>query len=136
MFRNSWGPMIVTLISFGLVGWALYHVFGNLDTVPKTNRNGTIIANPLQNAKDVLTVVVPFASAAVGFWFGSDGKSKAQDQAQQAHTQAQQAQTQAEVQRGRADREQKQKTAVLQAASEDTQNLLDKARHIAPEAFS
>lgn len=136
MFRNSWGPMIVTLISFGLVGWALYHVFGNLDTVPTTDSHGTIVANPLQNAKDVLTVVVPFASAAVGFWFGSDGKSKAQDQAQEAHTQAQQAQTQAEVQRGRADREQQQKSAVLQAASEDTQDLLDKARQIAPEAFS
>jgi hypothetical protein len=123
MFRNSWGPMIVTLISFGLVGWALYHVFGNLDTAPTTDSHGTIIANPLQSAKDVLTVVVPFAS-------------KAQDQAQQAHTQAQQAQTQAEVQRGRADREHQQKSAVLQAASENTQDLLDKARQLAPEAFS
>jgi hypothetical protein len=125
--QRSTGPMVVTIISFGIVCWALYNVFTNLTTAP-TITNGAVTSDPLQNAKDVLTTVIPFASAAVGFWFGSDGKSKAQDQAQAA-------QDQANTQRNLAARADQQKSAVLQAAP-DSQALLDKARQMAPEAFS
>jgi hypothetical protein len=125
--QRSTGPMIVTLISFGIVCWALYHVFANLNTAPTVN-NGTVTSDPLQNAKDILTFVIPFASAAIGFWFGSDGKSRAQDQAQQA-------QDQVSTARNLVVRADQQKAAVLQAAP-DAQSLLDKARQIAPEAFN
>jgi hypothetical protein len=135
MLRNSVGPLVVTLISFGLVGWALYHVFGNLGTAPITDGKGTIISSPLQNAKDVLTAVIPFASAAVGFWFGSDGKTQAQNQALQAQNQAKEAQGQASAERDRAVQADRQKAAVLSAA-DNAKDLLDKARQIAPEAFS
>jgi hypothetical protein len=125
--QRSTGPMIVTLISFAIVCWALYYVFINLHTVPIVN-NGAVTLNPLQNAKDALTAVIPFASAAVGFWFGADGKSKAQDQAQQA-------QDQVSAERDRAAKAEQQKSAMLSAAP-DAKDLLDKARAIAPEAFN
>ncbi len=124
---QSIGPMIVTVISFGIVCWALYYVFMNLNARP-TIQNGAITSDPLKNAMEVLTVVIPFASAAIGFWFGADGKSKAQDQAQQA-------QVQASTERDRAIKADQQKSAVLQAAT-DAEELLEKARKIAPQAFS
>ena len=127
MFRNSIGPLIVTVISFALVGWSLYFVFHNLG-VPPTISNGTVTANPLQSAKDVLTVVIPFASAAIGFWFGSDGKVAAQNQAQAA-------QQQASAATARATRADQQKGAILQAAP-DAKTLLDQARELVPEAFA
>jgi len=127
MLRNSVGPLVVTVISFVLVGWSLYYVFHNLGVAP-TISNGTVTANPLQSAKDVLTVVVPFASAAIGFWFGADGKVAAQNQAQQA-------QQQASDERDRATRADQQKGAVLQAAP-DAKALLDRAKDLVPEAFS
>jgi hypothetical protein len=127
MLRNSVGPLVVTAISFVLVGWSLYYVFHNLGVAP-TISNGTVTANPLQSAKDVLTVVVPFASAAIGFWFGADGKVAAQNQAQQA-------QRQASDERDRATRADQQKGAVLQAAP-DAKALLDRAKDLVPEAFS
>jgi hypothetical protein len=127
MLRNSIGPLTVTIISFGLVGWSLYYVFRNLGVAP-TISGGTVTANPLQSAKDILTVVIPFASAAIGFWFGADGKTAAQNQAQMA-------QQQASAATARATRADQQKGAVLQAAP-DARALLDRAKELVPEAFA
>jgi CBS domain containing-hemolysin-like protein len=127
MLKNSGGPLVVTIISFGFVGWALFWVFRDLGVAP-TISNGTITSNPLQGAKDILTAVIPFASAAVGFWFGSDGKTQAQNQAQQA-------QEQANAERDRATKADQQKGAMLQSA-DNAQELLDKAKALAPEAFN
>jgi hypothetical protein len=125
---KSVGALLVTVVSFGIVAWVLFYVVTNLGTAPTPASGGRAAVDTYQNAKDILLVVFPLATATIGFWFGSDGKSKAQDQAAQAQSNAADAQSRALA----ADR---QKSAVLQAAP-DGKALLDQARKDFPEAFT
>jgi hypothetical protein len=125
---KSLGTVLVTMLSFSIVVWVLYFVLTNLGTVPTPAVGSKRAVDPYQNAKDILLVVFPLATAAIGFWFGSDGKAKAQDQAAQAQNTAAESQNRAVA----AD---KQRSAVLQSA-DDGKALLDKARSDFPEAFT
>jgi hypothetical protein len=132
---KSLGLLLVTLIAFGMVCWTLFYVLSDLGTAPTVNDKGVVTVDPYQHAKDILLVVFPLATAAVGFWFGSDGKDKAQDQAQQAQTNAASAQADAATAHTLATKAEQQKSAVLLAA-DDAPALLEKARSLHPEAFS
>jgi hypothetical protein len=132
---KSVGTIVVTVISFGIVIWVLFFVLTNIGTAPVPATGGKAAVDPYEHAKDILLVVFPLATATIGFWFGSDGKAKAQDQAAQAQSTAADAQSTAADAQSRATAADKQKSAVLQSV-DDSKGLLEKAKRDFPEAFT
>lgn len=106
------GTIVVTVFAFGIVLWWLIVVLNKIGTAPTVNSKGAVTLDQYQRAKDILLIVFPLATAAVGYWLGSRGTAKAQDQAQQAHS----------------------KLAAVLNASPDT-NLLNRAAEAFPAAF-
>jgi hypothetical protein len=106
------GTIIVTLFIFAIVGAWLYFTASKVGVAPIFNSKGVPTIDQYQRAKDILQIVFPLATAAVGFWFGNQG-------AAQAHAQARQSQAKVE--------------AIL-GASNDT-DLINKAKGTAPGAF-
>ncbi|MEU0794894.1 hypothetical protein ABZ342_32950 [Amycolatopsis sp. NPDC005961] len=82
------------------------------------NSDGTTV-DQFQRAKDILLVVLPLLTTALGYWFGSAGRQQAEDKADQAHDVAGKTQRKLE--------------SVLASSTE--QNLLEKAMVKDPEAF-
>ena len=103
---------IVTLIVFAIVVWWLIEAFIKIPKAPTLNSQGIIVVDEYQRTKDILSVVFPLATAAVGYWLGSDGKSKAEDQAKSSQAQL---------------------TAVVGTSADS--DLLEKAKSKYPEAF-
>jgi hypothetical protein len=83
---KSIGTVVITVFVFGIVIWWLTVVLNRLGTAPQVNAKGAVIVDQYQRATDILFVVFPLATAAVGYWFGNQGRSRAQDQAQQAQS--------------------------------------------------
>lgn len=81
---KSIGTIVITVFVFGIVIWWLAVVLSRLGTAPAVNSKGAVIVDQYQRAKDILLVVFPLATAAVGYWVGNQGRARAQDQAQQA----------------------------------------------------
>jgi hypothetical protein len=50
------------------------------------NSKGAVIVDQYQRAKDILFIVFPLATAAVGYWFGNQGRARAQEEARQAQS--------------------------------------------------
>jgi hypothetical protein len=67
----------------------LYVIFVRLDVAPTKDGSGNITVNPYQNAKDILSVFLPLVTVAFGYWFGVQGKEKAEDKADKAKQQLQ-----------------------------------------------
>jgi hypothetical protein len=109
---KSIGTIVITVFVFGIVIWWLAVVLNRLGTAPQVNSKGAVIVDQYQRATDILFVVFPLATAAVGYWFGNQGRTRAQDQAQQAQSKV---------------------TAVL--GSSDDGDLLRKAAESFPAAF-
>lgn len=109
---KSVGTIVITVFVFGIVIWWLAVVLNRLGTAPKVNSKGAVIVDQYQRATDILFVVFPLATAAVGYWFGNQGRARAQEQAQQAQSKV---------------------TAVL--GSSDDGELLKKAAATFPAAF-
>jgi len=83
---KSIGTVVITVFVFGIVIWWLAVVLNRLGTAPQVNAKGAVIVDQYQRATDILFVVFPLATAAVGYWFGNQGRSRAQEQAQQAQS--------------------------------------------------
>jgi hypothetical protein len=83
---KSIGTIVITVFVFGIVIWWLAVVLNRLGTAPQVNAKGAVIVDQYQRATDILFVVFPLATAAVGYWFGNQGRSRAQEQAQQAQS--------------------------------------------------
>lgn len=83
---KSIGTILITVFVFGIVIWWLAVVLNRIGTTPTVNATGTVIVDQYQRAKDILLVVFPLATAAVGYWFGNQGRARAQEQAQQAQS--------------------------------------------------
>jgi hypothetical protein len=109
---KSIGTIVITVFVFGIVIWWLAVVLNRLGTAPQVNSRGAVIVDQYQRATDILFVVFPLATAAVGYWFGNQGRARAQEQAQQAQSKV---------------------TAVL--GSSDDGELLSKAAKSFPAAF-
>jgi hypothetical protein len=109
---RSIGTIVITVFVFGIVIWWLAVVLNRLGTAPQVNSKGAVIVDQYQRATDILFVVFPLATAAVGYWFGNQGRTRAQEQAQQAQSKV---------------------TAVL--GSSDDGDLLRKAAESFPAAF-
>jgi len=109
---KSIGTVVMTVFVFGIVIWWLAVVLDRIGTAPQVNSRGAVIVDQYQRAKDILLVVFPLATAAVGYWFGNHGRERAQQQADQAQSKV---------------------TAVL--GSSDDGDLLKKAADRFPAAF-
>jgi len=115
----TWIRGILSALLLILAGWWLYMVASNLSIAPQTNSSGEVVLDSYQRAKDILLVVFPLLTTALGYWFGAAGKEKAEEKADSAQTQLTSAQTQlAEV--------------VDQSA---VPGILEKAKAANPKAF-
>lgn len=117
---KAWGSMVVTILIFIAFFWTLYYVFKYINN-PVTKDAAGNVKNTFGNAKDILLIVGALTTTAAGYWFGSDGKSKAEAVATTATNQATEAQQVAT-------------TAVKDAAA--SKALLDHVRATHPQAFT
>jgi heme/copper-type cytochrome/quinol oxidase subunit 2 len=83
---KSVGTILITVFVFGIVIWWLAVVLSRIGSAPTVNSSGAVIVDQYERAKDILLVVFPLATAAVGYWFGNQGRARAQEQAQQAQS--------------------------------------------------
>lgn len=82
---KSSGTIIVTVAIFVFVGaWSLA-VWSRLGTPPTYLADGkTVKVDEFSRAKDLLVLVFPLLTTAVGYWLGSQGTAKAEEKAKQA----------------------------------------------------
>jgi hypothetical protein len=121
------GTMMVTLFIFVIVGVWLYFTATKVDVAPIFNSKGVATIDQYQRAKDILQIVFPLATAAVGFWFGNQQTAQAQKQADSATQRASDAHQQAQASQAKVE-------AILGASSDP--NLMQKAAAAAPSAFA
>lgn len=81
---NAWIRGVVTVLLVLGVGAWLFVVSLKLGTVPVVDSAGNVILDEYQRAKDILLVVLPLVTTAMGYWFGAQGKDKAEDRADKA----------------------------------------------------
>jgi hypothetical protein len=84
---ETWNTIIRALLTLVLLVaslWWLGEVAGLLSTAPETDTVGNVIVDPYQRSKDILLVVLPLLTTALGHWFGAAGKAKAEDKADAA----------------------------------------------------
>lgn len=81
--RNT-GTIVTTVAVFVLVLVWMIAVWVNLGKLPEYNDDGTVRIDEFQRAKDILSLVFPLATIAVGYWLGSEGKAKSDDKAKAA----------------------------------------------------
>ena len=124
------GSWATTLFVFALVFWAMYYVFQDHGTRPEIE-DGQVVLDKFGNAKDVLLVVLPLASAAVGYWFGNRGIAEANTNAQAAREDANAAQQQKEA----AVKEQVAVVTTAAAKLPAGTDIVAEARQAHPEAF-
>jgi hypothetical protein len=108
----------LTGILFLITTYWLLEVAGQITSVPTRDDNGHVL-DTYQRAKDVLLVVLPLLTTALGYWFGSAGRENAEAKAVQAMSEARRTQQKLE--------------GVLGSSRE--QDLLSKAQALYPDAF-
>lgn len=89
-FRRAGAVVMTGIVVVGAAWWAVV-VFMNLGVEPVYNEDGTLRIDRFSRAKDILSLILPLLTAALGFWFGSQGTVKAEKQADKAEKQADQA---------------------------------------------
>ncbi len=115
---GMWVRAVITVALLALAGAWLWVIFGELGVGPSKAVDGSVV-DTYQRAKDILLVVLPLLTTALGYWFGAAGKQKAEDQAQKAVAQA--------------DKASRKLESVL--ANSTDGDLLDKAKATDPNAF-
>jgi hypothetical protein len=123
-FRDI-GAGITTVLIFVMLIWWLVVVSRYVGTSPVVDAKGNIIQDTFGNAKDILLAILPLATTAIGYWFGSQGTTQAQDTADHATKTAATATTAAAT-------AQKQLSAVLDQSAPGT---LLRAKQNHPDAF-
>jgi hypothetical protein len=103
---------IITLLLMAAAAWWLVEVATRLGMTPTKDQDGNIVLDEYQRAKDILLVVLPLVTTALGYWFGSQGKERAEDEANKA----------------------KDKLTAVAATSSDPE-LLANARRLYPTSF-
>ena len=109
---------MITGILFVITAYWLLAVAGQISSVPTWDGQGHVL-DTYQRAKDVLLVVLPLLTTALGYWFGAAGRENAEAKAAQAMTEVKRAQQKLE--------------GVLSTSRE--QDLLSKAQALYPDAF-
>src|SRR5262245_2336795 len=75
---------VLTLLLFALAVWWLIELAFQLGTAPTIDAQGKIVVDKFQRAKDILLVVLPLVTSALGYWFGAQGKEQEQERAESA----------------------------------------------------
>ncbi|MDF2145485.1 hypothetical protein [Knoellia sp. p5-6-4] len=109
---------MITGILFVITAYWLLAVAGQISSVPTWDGQGHVL-DTYQRAKDVLLVVLPLLTTALGYWFGAAGREHAEAKAAQAMTEVKRTQQKLE--------------GVLSTSRE--QDLLSKAQTLYPDAF-
>ena len=109
---KSWGTIIVTSVVLIFVGAWMFAVWTRLGQAPSYDSKGSLVVDEYSRAKDILVLVFPLLTTAVGYWLGSQGTAKAEQRAKQAED---------------------QKAAVLSVSKDD--DVLKRARDSHPDAF-
>ncbi|WP_033289246.1 hypothetical protein [Amycolatopsis jejuensis] len=112
---GTWIRAAITLVLLVIAALWLLVVYTRLGT-PSTD--GTAF-DEFQRAKDILLVVLPLLTTALGYWFGSAGRQQAERKADQAKHDA--------------DKAQRKLAGVLDSSA--VPDLLEKAKNKDPEAF-
>ncbi|MGG5259303.1 hypothetical protein [Phycicoccus avicenniae] len=113
-----WVRGLLTLLLLGLAVWWLTLVAREMSTAPTVGKDGKVLLDEFQRAKDILLVVLPLLTTALGYWFGAAGKEKAEEGKAKAEATAEQ--------------KAQQLDSVLDAAP---QGVLKDAKDKHPEAF-
>ncbi|MDP5227164.1 MULTISPECIES: hypothetical protein [Arthrobacter] len=117
-FLSTSARILFTVILLGLTIWWLTILAGYIGAAPVKDDKGNTVFDAFQRGKDILIAILPVLSGALGYWFGSSGREKADQRAQESQTTAQEA-------RGKSE-------ALLAAA---TPEVLKAAKEFNPAAF-
>jgi hypothetical protein len=109
---------VLTGVLFLITTYWLLEVAGQISSVPTRDDDGQTL-DTYQRAKDVLLVVLPLLTTALGYWFGAAGRESAEAKASAALSEAKRTQQKLE--------------GVLGSSRE--QDLLSKAQALYPDAF-
>lgn len=82
------GAIGVTLFTGIILVWWLVLVRDKIGAVPQLDSEGNVILDEWQRAKDILLVVVPLFTAAMGYWIGSKESATAAEKADEAEKKA------------------------------------------------
>ena len=85
--------VIITAGLVVFVAWWLYLVARHIGDAPVVDTHGDVVLDKFQRAKDILLVVLPLLTTALGYWFGSEGKDQAEGKVKQAQKTAENEQT-------------------------------------------
>lgn len=91
---KGWGAISVTVLTFLVLAWWLGVVAAHLGDAPNVV-GGSVTLDVFQRSKDILLVVLPLATTAVGFWLGNQGVEEAEKNAERAEEIAEDAQAEA-----------------------------------------
>ncbi|MGJ7442177.1 hypothetical protein [Aquipuribacter sp. MA13-6] len=83
---DGWARLILTLALLAILVWWLLETRARMDAEPLI-RDGVVVVDAFKNAQTILLVVVPLATTAIGYWFGAQGKEKAEGKAEAATAQ-------------------------------------------------
>ena len=89
---KSIGSVVVSILLFLLVGGWVILVATKIGTQPTLNKDGSIQVDEFAQAKDILVILFPLLTTAVGFWLGNQGTVAAQKQTTVANATASRAQ--------------------------------------------
>jgi hypothetical protein len=81
---KSIGAVAVTVITGLIAVWWLFEVSRRLGIAPTPGPGGDIVVDEFQRAKDILVIVLPLFTAAIGYWVGSQGTTEAKKDADEA----------------------------------------------------
>jgi hypothetical protein len=84
---NTWIRGSLTFLLLVLTVWWLTKVADHLSTAASVDDAGNVTLDPFQRSKDILLVVLPLLTTALGYWFGAAGKAKAEENADTAKQQ-------------------------------------------------
>jgi hypothetical protein len=115
---GPWVRVTITLILLAMSAAWLLVVYGALGDQTVKGADGSVL-DQFQRSKDILLVIFPLLTTALGYWFGSAGRQEAQITATMAQDTA--------------DMAQRKLASVLDSSEES--GLLDKAKDKDPEAF-
>jgi hypothetical protein len=74
---------VITMLLFAVVVFWMWMMAGDLRTGATADGTGNPI-DPFERSKDVLLVALPLLTTAVGYWFGAEGKERAEQRAHEA----------------------------------------------------
>ncbi len=87
---RAWGSIVVTVLVFVAFFWTLYYLLHNISDTPKMTGT-TTIRDQFDRSKTAIGFTAPLVTLALGYWFGADGKAKAEAKAEGAVAEAKQA---------------------------------------------